>query len=108
MELRQQELDIQRQEKADAHEYAKLALQAQASDLSDQRGFKQRDRRDKMGFALCGIVLLGAFLLITLYMGYERIAFEVVKDLGLLIVGGYGGYSYGTSRKRQQDDDRDS
>lgn len=85
LELRQQELDIQRQAKADAHEYAKLALQAQARDRTDERGYKQRSRRDKMVFAVCGIVLLGAFLLITLKMGYERIAFEVVKDLGLLI-----------------------
>lgn len=44
-----------------------------------------------MLFALAGFIVLGSLLLITLYMGYETIALEIGKVLGIAALAGYGG-----------------
>lgn len=108
IQIRQQELELQKQEKSDAHEYAKLALAEQAGDRKDTRQHQQTARRDKMIGGLVATLVLAAFIIILLYMGYERIAFEIVKDLGLLVVGAFGGAAYQRLRKKDQDEDDDS
>jgi len=105
IQIRQQELELQKQEKSDAHEYAKLALTEQASDRKDTRQHRQTARRDKMIVGLCAMLILGTFIVIMLYMGYERIAFEIVKDLGLVAVGAFGGAAYQRVRKTESDKD---
>ena len=108
IQIRQQELELQKQEKSDAHEYAKLALAEQVSDRKDTRQHRQTARRDKMIGGLVAMVVLASFIIILLYMGYERIAFEIVKVLGLLAVGAFGGAAYQRSRKKDPDKDDDS
>jgi hypothetical protein len=36
-----------------------------------------------------------------MYLGQAEIAKEVVKYLGILIIGGFGGYAYGKQKKKQ-------
>ena len=101
--VRQQELELQKQEKSDAHEYAKLALHAQAVDRTDVRRHQQTARRDKLIGGLFAMLILGAFIIALLYMGHERLAFEIVKDLGLVAVGIFGGAAYQRQKKTDPD-----
>ena len=107
IEIRQQEVEIKRQEKANAHEFSLASLEAQKTDRSEERTYKQTGRRDKLIGVLVGIVILGAFIIITLQMGYKDVALEIVKDLGIVVVAGYGGYAYGKNRKPPSDNENE-
>jgi hypothetical protein len=103
IEIRQQEIDLQRQEKANSHEYSKLALDAQVTDRQDDRKDKRSARLEKMGFALAGSILLAALLVTSMYMGHEQIALEGMKGLGLVLIAGYGGYQYAARKFSKSD-----
>jgi hypothetical protein len=94
IEIRQQEVELQRQEKANTYEYSKLALDAQVADRKDERKDKRSERLEKMGFALAGAIVLAAFMVTSMYMGHEQVALEAMKNLGLILIAGYGGYQY--------------
>ncbi len=104
IEIRQQELELQRQEKANTHEYAKLALNAQVLDKKDERKDRRSERLEKMVFALVSTIVLAAFLIISVYMGHEQIALDAIKNLGLIIISGYGGYQYAARKFSKSSD----
>lgn len=107
--LREQELLLQHQQSANAHEYAQLALQAQVEDREQNRKHHQKFRRERLWFATFVSLLLAAFLAYTLTIGKDVFAQEILKALVYLLAGGLGGYSLKTqSAARSQDTKSDS
>lgn len=62
-EARLEEINVEKQGRADAHEYAKLALNAQADDRKDLRSHSKSERRDRMYFAGLMMLALVAFII---------------------------------------------
>ncbi len=100
IQLRQDEISIQKQERANAHEYAKAALEAQARDRQDARNHSKTERRDRLVF--CGVitVILVLFVLAAIFLNQVELAKELVKNVALLAGGALAGYSYGTRKSK--------
>lgn len=106
---KQEEIEIEKQRVANeakqaenAHEYALTALKAMAEDRKDIRATGQTGRRDKLKVGVLAgiaIVILACF---AMYLDKDEIAFEVVKTIGLVAIGAFGGYSYGSKTANEQ------
>jgi len=99
MAVWQQEISTQKQKAEYMHEFSLKNLEALARDKEDYRAHHKTDRRDRMFFATLIIICLIGFLIASMYLGQAEIAKDIVKALGLLIVGAFGGYNYGARKK---------
>ncbi len=104
-EARIQEIDLEKQVRADAHEYAKLALTAQAEDIKDDRSHRRSERRDKMYFSAVVVIVLSAFLIVLIYLGQVELAKQIASYIGVSIASIYGGYSYGLRKTKEKKDE---
>ncbi|MGH7623656.1 MAG: hypothetical protein ACREMU_15040 [Gemmatimonadaceae bacterium] len=97
--IRQEELEIQKQELKNTHEYAQKSLDAQLEDRKDTRAERRSARRDL--FLFTGIIIFFLLVLMgySVYRGSEDLAKEILKDVVLIVGGGMGGYSVGRRRK---------
>lgn len=103
--VRREELGLKKQEIANTHEYAKMALEAQVQDLGDSRKHSKSTRRDRLIFAGFIVILLGAFIVYALYLGKDQIAIEILKAIVYLLAGGLGGYALKTKSSEKKDSD---
>ncbi len=104
IEVRQEEINLQKLERGNAHEYAKLALDAQAADRKDSRNHGKSERRDRLVFAGIVILILVSFVILAIYMNQVELAKELIKNVALLAAGALAGYSYGSRKKEKPSD----
>jgi hypothetical protein len=97
--LRERELLIQQQQAQNGHQYAQLALNAQAEDRKQIREHNKIHRRERLYFATFISILITGFVIYALQIGKDAIAIEVLKALVYLLAGGAGGYSLRGSEK---------
>jgi hypothetical protein len=100
IEVRQDEINLQKLERGNAHEYAKLALDAQAKDRQDARNHGKTERRDRLIFAGIIVLVLVAFVIIAIQLNQVDLAKELVKNVALLAGGALAGYSYGSRKSK--------
>lgn len=102
IEVRQEEINLQKLERGNAHEYAKLALDAQAVDRKDARNHGKTERRDRLVFAGVIILILVGFVITAIYLNQVELAKELVKNVALLAGGALAGYSYGARKSKDK------
>ena len=102
IEVRQEEINLQKLERGNAHEYAKLALDAQAVDRKDSRNHGKSERRDRLIFAGIVILILVGFVITAVYLNQVELAKELVKNVALLAAGALAGYSYRSSKSKEK------
>ncbi|WP_031386489.1 hypothetical protein [Desulfonatronum thiodismutans] len=92
MDLRAQELALQKQHDNHGFEFSKKALDAQLTDRNQQRENALRLQRNV--YVLIGglSILAAAVVVAALWMDKESVAIEIIKTVALLIAGGVGGY----------------
>lgn len=100
IEVRQEEINLQKLERGNAHEYAKLALDAQAKDRQDSREHGKTERRDRLVFAGVIVLVLVAFVIAAIYLNQVELAKELVKNVALIAGGALAGYSYGSRKSK--------
>lgn len=101
-EVRLEELSVEKQGRADAHEYAKLALNAQVQDRKDTREHGKSERRDKMYFAGGAIIVFGVLMIILIQLGQVELAKQIATHFGALLAGVFGGYNYGVRKGKDK------
>lgn len=101
-EVRLEEINVEKQSRADAHEYAKLALNAQVEDRKDTRDHGKSERRDRMYFAGGAILVFATLMIILIQLGQVELAKQIATHLGALIAGVFGGYNYGVRRGKDK------
>lgn len=105
-EYRLKELDLKNKEEDHAFEYAKGALDAQASDLKDRRGFiRTLVRWGLVAGVILSFIIVG-FFCFALWLDKDQIVLEILKYTFILLGGGGAGYAIG-KRRRQTDTDQD-
>lgn len=100
IEVRQEEINLQKLERGNAHEFAKLSLDAQAKDRKDARDHGKTERRDRLMFAGVIIVILVAFVIVAIQLNQVDLAKELIKNVALLAGGALAGYSYGSRKSK--------
>lgn len=103
IEVRREEVALQKQQLQHAHTYAEKALVAQVEDRKDDRADKKSARRERMGFGLAVIALFAAGIWYCLATGRDVFAMEALKAMVFLIAGGVGGYSIGRNKASQKE-----
>jgi hypothetical protein len=102
IQIRREQVEAQKQQAADAHEYAKLALNAQAEDRKDARQHGRWLYKYRL-MGLMGIsTLIAIFVVLALCLNKDQIALEVIKNVATIVVSAGGGYAIGVGQGRKQ------
>ena len=98
LDLRSQELELQKISVHQEHDYARESLAAQERIMLEQLRAQRRHNTDLYWFigicALIGAIILG----LAIWMNKDQIALEIIKDLAMILGGGAGGYALGKNR----------
>ena len=98
-DVKLKEMEVAKQQNADAVALDQAALQAQASDRQNQRQFILQYSRNSYTFCLlCGVLIVG-LIVGALAMNKDQVAFEIIKAILYLGAGGVGGYAIGKKGK---------
>jgi hypothetical protein len=98
LEIRAQELDIQKQQDNNNLTWARENLAAQERDRAHERTCNRGRSRERMIFAAILVSFLCGVMIFAMWTGKDSIAMELVKAVGFLTAGAVGGYGYGRSR----------
>ena len=102
IENKQREIELRKQTDKNQFEYAKLALDAQANDTSEERAHESKQHGRKLIFAGIMAGALIAFLVYSLHTGKDHIVLEILKAIVFLASGGAGGYALGTRQSHDK------
>ena len=89
--MRAKELELRQLEITKTHEFSKDGLDAQLTDRQNTRIAKQKS--DNTRYAFLAIIALAviAFLVFALWTNKDAVAMEIVKAVGFVIAGYFGG-----------------
>ncbi|MEI7589876.1 MAG: hypothetical protein WCJ49_00950 [Deltaproteobacteria bacterium] len=92
LELRAQELALQRQQDDHSFEFSKKAIEAQVTDRNLQRELNKHLQRNQ--YFLISFLAFATVIVITysLYLDKEAFATEIIKAIFFFFAGGVGGY----------------
>jgi len=98
LELRAQELALQKQQNDHSFEFSKKALEAQVTDRNLQRETNKHLQRNQ--YFLISFLALAIVAVVTysLHLNKEAIAIEIIKAIVFIFAGGVGGYGLGKNK----------
>lgn len=99
--LRGQELDLRKQNDANAHEYAKAALEANVKDREAERSCMKDTMKYRYIFAGLIIFFLIILFCLALFLNKDAIVMEIIKAIMFFGTGGIGGYAYAKKAYRE-------
>ena len=102
--LRFEQINLQKQSITNSHEYAQKSLEADLVDFDRERKHTRTIGRDRMVFAGFVVLVFAAFITIALYLNKDQVAMEVIKTLGTLLIGGLGGYSIARLKPKKEEE----
>ncbi len=98
--IRREEISLDKQQVENTHQYALRNLDAQVADRESARKFGTSGRRDRLMLSGVLMFLLISFVGVAMYLNKDQIALEIIKGVGLLAAGAFGGYSYGSRKPK--------
>lgn len=103
MRLQAERLKLEEKELINNHDIAKITIDRQAIDRTQQREFIQQCRKDTFLFISGISALIAALVIAALWLGKDQIAMEIIKDIIFLLSGGAGGYAIGKNKNKETD-----
>lgn len=103
MRLQAERLKLEEKELINNHDIAKITIDRQAIDRTQQREFIQQCRKDTFLFISGISSLIAALVIAALWLGKDQIAMEIIKDIIFLLSGGAGGYAIGKNKNKETD-----
>ena len=100
LELRAQELSIQKQQDDHGFEFSKKALETQLEDRKLQREHNQHMQRSRYILISFLSVMFSGIVIMALRFNKDAIAIEIIKAAGYMLAGGLGGYGLGKKKER--------
>lgn len=95
LELKNRQLELEKQKDDHSFEWAKKSLDAQVVDRDKQRAFQLHGRRNCFVFATIIAVLFIGLLISALMLNKDQVALEIIKAMIFITTGGAGGYAVG-------------
>src|SRR5690348_13455030 len=80
--LREQEIELRKQQEDHAFEFSKQALEVKQKELANQRQNNLDILKYKYNFAVIAMVMIATFIICALYLNKEQIVLELVKIFG--------------------------
>ncbi|MBE7157759.1 MAG: hypothetical protein INR62_04885 [Rhodospirillales bacterium] len=93
LEIREKELALEQAKQANAHDFAKVAIEHQSAYLEREGGWNHNRFSLLVRLIAFGVLVLAVLLIILPITGHEQIAMEILKDIVLVAGGGGGGYA---------------
>ena len=108
--LKKQQFELSSQEQRDGHEYAKLALNAQATDRNGVREHQGKQSNKAYLFIGFLVLIFLVFCGFCIHSGKEDIVKEMGQTLVMIVGSGAGGYAIclGRMKKSEKQDDGSS
>ena len=102
LQVRKQELDLNRQQEANQKEVAKASISAQLSDRNSHREHIERKTRLQLtgGIIILSVVLL--FLGYALHAGKEDVVIKSLEIAAIFFSGFAGGYGFKATRQAKE------
>lgn len=98
LELRVEELILQKQKDNHAFEYGKAALETKAADRNLQRKHDLKARGYTYSFAAFISLLILGIMFYGIFSGNKDVTMEIIKAIVYLASGGLGGYGLARSK----------
>lgn len=95
LELRKENIQLQKDQLNYSHQYAMKALEAQREDLADQRKNEQKTQSKNIWIVLIIIISLLGFIAFCLWIDKDEVVKEVIKFLMYSAPFSVGGYYFG-------------
>lgn len=95
LQLKANELSLQKQLDDHNYEFSKQALGTQAQDRKEQREHDKYLKKGKYILTFLLAFLVSAIIIVALYLGKDTVAIEIIKAICFVIAGGLGGYGIG-------------
>jgi len=104
IEIKAQELDLQKQQDENNFEFGKKALDAQLSDRKMQRDCNNNLQKNQYLLISFLSLIIVAVIIISLYFNKDAIAIEIIKAVVFILAGGLGGYGLKSKEYSQNND----
>jgi hypothetical protein len=98
LELKNRQIDLEKQKDDHAFEWARTSLDAQVVDREKQRSFHLTSRKNVYVFATIIAILFVGLLIAALLMNKDAVALEIIKAVIFIFTGGAGGYAVGRQK----------
>lgn len=99
IELRKRELEIQEKDRGRYWDHAAKVLDAQKSDLIDQRKHRRSQSKVRLFSGILLTILFFVFVGWALYLNKDQIVMDLLKIFLGFLAGAPSGYLWGKSRK---------
>lgn len=104
VELRKNELEFRKNSENNSYQVAIKNLDAVKEDRQSERVFQDKQSTKRYIFSGVMIFIFMALLAYAMYLGKEKMAYEILKTIAFLIAGGIGGYSWKLTKENKKDD----
>lgn len=96
--LRNQELEVTKQDNKNVHEYAIAALQANTNERESERKYNSTREKYRYFFGSLTIFLLVILFCVALFLNKDQIVIEIIKAILFVSSGAIGGYALGKKK----------
>ncbi|MFL6283267.1 MAG: hypothetical protein ACJ74Q_09025 [Pyrinomonadaceae bacterium] len=103
LQVRREENDLKQRELEYSYDHAKRLLDAQVVDRDKERQHEQKNNTRGALFTGFIFVIIVAAIAYALYLNKDQIVLELLKYIGVFLVGGLGGYSYRFVQDKKDD-----
>lgn len=101
LELRAQELDLQRQQDNHSFAFSQNALNAQLEDRNEQRKYETSLLKIRVFLIIVLFMLIASVIVFCLWKDKDTVAMEIIKALVYICSGGLGGYGIKAMENRK-------
>jgi hypothetical protein len=108
LELRAQELDLQRQQDNHSFAFSQNALKAQLEDRNEQRKYEKSLLKIRVFLVVALFLIIASVILFCLWKDKDTVAMEIIKALVYICSGGLGGYGIRAMESRKTKTEKDS
>jgi len=105
IEAKARETELAFQQDKHSFEFATLSIASQERDREAARVCARKTRQDSFWLIGVLVLILATLLGLALWLSKDAVALEIIKDIGLLFGGAFGGYGYGKSKSRDKSPD---
>ena len=95
LEIRKQNADLQKQQEANAFEFSKRALEAEAADRKHRRETQNGARKTSYIFIFLCLIVLASLIVYAISKDKDAFVMEMAKLMGAFFCGGAGGFALG-------------
>lgn len=105
LDVKAHELELLKQKDTNQYQFALASLEAQRDDREAERAHIRRMTKGVIGVVCLALLLLAGTIGSCIFTGNGALAVEILKALGYLVAGGFGGWGIGRKGTKKESSD---